>query len=82
MIQNVTALEMPVDEEFRIVKNHLTNGRGPRICIVTGTHGDELEGQYVCFLLARMVQQHISCLQGTLDIYQAINQLGIDSMQR
>ena len=82
MIQNVTALEMPVDEEFRIVKNHLTNGRGPRICIVTGTHGDELEGQYVCFLLARMVQPHISCLHGTLDIYPALNPLGIDSMQR
>lgn len=82
MIQNVTALEMPVNEEFRIVKNHLTNGRGPRICIVTGTHGDELEGQYVCFLLARMVQQHISCLHGTVDIYPALNPLGIDSMQR
>lgn len=82
MIQNVTSLEMPVDEEFRIVKNHLSHGHGPRICIVTGTHGDELEGQYVCYLLAKMVKEHPECLTGTIDIYPALNPLGIDSMQR
>lgn len=82
MIQNVTSLEMPVDEEFRIVKNHLTHGQGPRICIVTGTHGDELEGQYVCYLIAKMVKEKPQCLSGTIDIYPALNPLGIDSMQR
>lgn len=73
---------MPVDEEFRIVKNHLTRGKGRRICIVTGTHGDELEGQYVCYLIAKMVKDKPQCLQGTIDIYPALNPLGIDSMQR
>ena len=82
MIQNVTSLEMPVDEEFRIVKNHLTHGQGPRICIVTGTHGDELEGQYVCYLIAKMVRENLEHLSGTVDIYPALNPLGIDSMQR
>lgn len=82
MIQNVTSLEMPIDEEFRIVKNHLTRGKGRRICIVTGTHGDELEGQYVCYLLAKMVKEKPQCLTGTIDIYPALNPLGIDSMQR
>ena len=82
MIQTVTSLEMPVDEEFRIVKNHLTNGKGKRICIVTGIHGDELEGQYVCYLLARMVSENLHKLQGTVDIYPALNPLGIDTMQR
>ena len=82
MIQTVTSLEMPVDEEFRIVKNHLTNGKGKRICIVPGTHGDELEGQYVCYLLARMVSENLHKLQGTVDIYPALNPLGIDTMQR
>lgn len=82
MIQNVTSLEMPVDEEFRIVKNHLTHGKGKRISIVTGTHGDELEGQYVCFLIAKMVREHPEKLSGTVDIYPALNPLGIDSMQR
>lgn len=73
---------MPVDEEFRIVKNHLTRGKGKRICIVTGTHGDELEGQYVCFLIAKMVREQPSLLHGTVDIYPALNPLGIDTMQR
>lgn len=82
MIQNVTSLEMPVDEEFRIVKNHFTNGKGKRICIVTGTHGDELEGQYVCYLITKMVKENMHLLQGTIDIYPALNPLGIDSMQR
>lgn len=73
---------MPVDEEFRIVKNHLTHGKGKRICIVTGTHGDELEGQFVCYLIAKMVREHPERLHGTVDIYPALNPLGIDSMQR
>ena len=73
---------MPVDEEFRIVKNHITNGRGKRICIVTGTHGDELEGQYVCYLIAKMVTEQKHKLRGTVDIYPALNPLGIDTMQR
>lgn len=82
MLQKITSLEMPVDEEFRIVKNHLTNGKGKRICIVTGTHGDELEGQYVCYLIVKMVSENIDKLSGTVDIYPALNTLGIDSMQR
>lgn len=82
MIQNVTSLEMPVDEEFRIVKNHMTRGKGKRICIVTGTHGDELEGQFVCYLIAKMVSENKQKLNGTVDIYPALNPLGIDTMQR
>lgn len=82
MIQKVTTLEMPIDEEFRIVKNHITNGKGKRICIVTGTHGDELEGQYVCYLIAKMVSEQRHKLSGTVDIYPTLNPLGIDTMQR
>ncbi|MCQ2607816.1 MAG: M14 family metallopeptidase [Bacteroidales bacterium] len=82
MIQNVTALEMPVDEEFRIQKNHLSRGKGKRICIVTGTHGDELEGQYVCYLIAKMVQESPEKLTGVVDIYPCLNPLGMDAMQR
>lgn len=82
MIQTVTSLEMPVDEEFHIVKNHLSGGPGKRLCVVTGTHGDELEGQYICHLVARMVSQDLHKLKGSVDIYPALNPLGIDTMQR
>ena len=83
MLQNVTTLEMPIDEQFRIKKNHFRGGKGrKRFCIVTGTHGDELEGQYVIFLIAQMIRQHPECLNGSVDIYPALNPLGIDSIQR
>ena len=52
MIQEVFSAELPVGEKLLIKKNVIKNGNsGKRICIVTGTHGDELEGQYVAFLL-------------------------------
>ena len=52
MIKTVISTELPVDEHLLIRKNSITGGSGrKRFCIVTGTHGDELEGQYVCYLL-------------------------------
>lgn len=63
----------------------ITEGRdsaGKRISIVTGIHGDELEGQYVCFEIARRIREHPEYLKGTVDIYPALNPLGIDSVTR
>lgn len=83
MIQNVTTLEMPIDEQFCIRKNHFRGGTGHRrFCVVTGTHGDELEGQYVVFLLAQMIRRNPEYLNGIVDLYPALNPLGIDSIQR
>lgn len=83
MIQNVTTMEMPIDEQFRICKNHFRGGKGhKRFCVVTGTHGDELEGQYVVFKIAEMLRQHPERLNGVVDLYPALNPLGIDSIQR
>lgn len=60
MMQEVVSVGLPVDERWRIVKNRIEPEQGAapdakRICIVTGTHGDELEGQYVCYELARRI---------------------------
>ena len=82
MIQTVTKIAMPVDETLRIVKNRIGSGQGKRISIVTGTHGDELEGQAVCFEVARRLQERPEYLNGTVDIYPALNPLGIDSITR
>lgn len=83
MIQNVTTLEMPIDEQFRIQKNHFRGGKSrKRFCIVSGTHGDELEGQYVIFKIAEMIKKYPQKLNGVVDIYPALNPLGIDSIQR
>lgn len=85
MIQTITSVMLPVDERLMIQKNHITpedGGNGKRISIVTGTHGDELEGQYVCYELQRRIKEHPEYLKGTVDIYPALNPLGIDSVSR
>ena len=83
MIKTIVDTELPLAERFLVRKNVISNGKGrKRFCIVTGTHGDELEGQMVCYEMARLVQQHIDCLDGTVEIYPALNPLGIDTIQR
>lgn len=83
MIKTLVSTELPLDERFLIRKNTLANGNSAkRLCIVTGTHGDELEGQMVCYEVARIVKGNIACLDGTVDIYPALNPLGIDTIQR
>ena len=83
MIKTVVSTALPVDERLLIKKNVISHGnQNKRICIVTGTHGDELEGQYVCFRLNQIVQQNLENLNGTVEIYPALNPLGIDSITR
>lgn len=86
MITTIASLALPVDEELKIQKNRLepdeVSGEEKRISVVTGIHGDELEGQYVCFELIRRIRQQKDKLCGIVDIYPAMNPLGIDSITR
>ena len=85
MIQTVVEVELPVEERLRIQKNRIepdAGSNGRRISIVTGIHGDELEGQYVCFAVQQRLRRHPEYLRGTVDIYPAMNPLGIDSVTR
>lgn len=83
MIKTIVSSELPVGERFMIKKNVLTGGTGrKRICIVTGTHGDELEGQMVCYEICRIMQQKADLLDGRVEVYPALNPLGIDTIQR
>ena len=83
MIKTIISSELPIDEQFRIQKNVITSGKvTKRVCIVTGTHGDELEGQMVCYELVRIIQANINQLNGIVEIYPALNPLGIDTIQR
>lgn len=86
MIKTIASVELPVDEVLSIKKRRIapagkTKGL-KRISIVTGIHGDELEGQYVCFELARRIEEEMDKLTGIVDIYPAMNPLGIDSITR
>lgn len=86
MIETVASMKLPVDESLMIKKNRVEplqkTGKEKRISIVTGTHGDELEGQFVCFELLRRINEHKECLKGIVDVYPAMNPLGIDSITR
>ena len=86
MIKTVAEVALPVDEVLRIKKRRImpdgSDDASKRISIVTGIHGDELEGQYVCFELARRIEENKKCLKGIVDIYPAMNPLGIDSITR
>lgn len=83
MIKTIVSTALAVDERLLIRKNSLNGGTGQkRVCIVTGTHGDELEGQYVCFRLAQLLKEKQECLDGTVEIYPALNPLGMDSIMR
>ena len=83
MIKTIVSTALPINERFAIRKNIIKNGKGNRrVCIVTGTHGDELEGQMVCYLVAKQLNEHLDLLDGTVEIYPALNPLGIDTIQR
>ncbi len=83
MIKEVVSVAMPIDEQLLIRKNSISSGVSPkRVCIVTGTHGDELEGQYVCFKLGQLLKENLDKLDGTVEIYPALNPLGIDTISR
>ena len=82
MLEDIVSIPLPVEETLRIRKNVIRNGEGKRICVVTGIHGDELEGQYVCFLLTRILNRNPELLHGSVEIYPAVNPLGIGSIQR
>ncbi|MCR5623772.1 MAG: succinylglutamate desuccinylase/aspartoacylase family protein [Lachnospiraceae bacterium] len=90
-IEIVASAELPVDEELEIFKHRfMPDNVTPakleddkkRIAIVTGIHGDELEGQYVCYELARRIREKKENLAGIVDIYPAMNPFGIDNITR
>ena len=83
MIKTVSKSMLAVNENLIIQKSVISHGSGKkRLCVVTGTHGDELEGQYLAFILGRYLKDNIDKLNGTVEIFPALNPLGIDSITR
>ncbi len=85
MISTIFEASLPVGETLRVQKNRIEPSGKPaaaRLSVVTGIHGDELEGQYICYELARRINASPGFLQGTVDIYPALNPLGIDMSMR
>lgn len=86
MVETVISVGLPVGEVLTIKKQTLRpaelTGKEKRLCIVTGIHGDELEGQYVCYELIRRIQENLTNLKGIVDVYPCANPLGVESITR
>lgn len=84
MTEEVFSIELPVGEKLTIKKNRLQgmDADSKRLVIVSGIHGDEFEGQYICYETAKRLKQAADYFRGTVDIYPALNLLGLDIATR
>lgn len=86
MISTEFYIDLPVGEKLKLHKNrwfpNQSIGNPKRASIITGIHGDELEGQYVCYLLGEWLGNNPDKLTGIVDIYPSANPLGVDSIMR
>lgn len=83
MTETVVSASLAVNENLKIQKQRISGRDGrKRLSIVTGTHGDELEGQYLAYMIGSYLNENIGSLSGTVDIYPALNPMGIDSITR
>lgn len=87
MLREVASIALPLDERMVIRKNRLMPPNGEaqqlkRVCVVSGIHGDELDGQYICYELVRRINSAPALLTGIVDVYPSLNPLGMDCISR
>ncbi len=79
-------IDMPYCEQLEVRRTVFSGGNGPRVAVLSGIHGDELEGLYLCHCLAawleKMLQSNPQGLLGTVELYPALNTLGLDTLTR
>jgi uncharacterized protein len=79
-------IQMPYRERMEIRRTVFSGGGGPRLAVVAGIHGDELEGLYVCHRLAAWLDElqrtSPGGLLGSIELYPAVNTLGLDTLTR
>jgi predicted deacylase len=79
-------LALPYRERLVLEHAVFEGGEGPRIAVVSGIHGDELEGLYVCHRLAArleaLAKERPDALLGAIELVPALNPLGLDTLER
>jgi len=84
--ETVRELRLPYCESLHVRRTVFHGGHGPRAAVVSGIHGDELEGLYLTHRLAAYLEdlseRAPDALLGQVELYPAVNPLGIDSMTR
>ena len=80
MVETVVSVGLAVQEHLKIRKQVIRpltpTGAEKRFCVVTGIHGDELEGQYECYELIRRIRERMENLKGVVELYPALNPPG------
>jgi predicted deacylase len=85
-LDSILSLQLPYREALTIQQRVYRGGDGPRVAVVAGLHGDELEGLYTCHRLAAwletLAEQSPDALHGQVELYPGLNPLGLDTLQR
>lgn len=84
--ETILTIALPYRERMTVRRTVFAGGAGPRVAVVSGIHGDELEGLYVCHRLAtwleNLARERPGALLGQVELYPAMNPLGLDTLQR
>jgi len=84
--ETILDLALPYRERMKVQRSIFRGGAGPRVAVVSGIHGDELEGLYVCHRLAAWLDHlhatNPQALLGQVELYPGLNPLGLDTLQR
>ena len=86
MIETVMTAQMPVGLPIKIKKNRsepdTIQENMPRLSIVAGVHGDELQGQYICYELIRRIKEERENLKGIVDVYPCVAPMALEIRKR
>jgi len=84
--ETILTLELPYREKMSLERSVFEGGKGPKVAVISGIHGDELEGLYLCRQLALWLEElsrkRPEALLGRVELYPAMNPLGLDTLQR
>ncbi len=85
-LETILSIALPYRETLTLRRCLYRGGAGPRVALTAGLHGDELEGLYLCHRLAAwledLAQTQPQALLGQIELYPALNPLGLDTLQR
>ena len=85
-LETIFSLALPYRETLTVRRSLYRGGAGPRVAVTAGMQGNELEGLYLCHRLAvwleQLSQTHPVALLGQVELYPALNPLGLDTLQR
>lgn len=85
-LETILSLALPYRERMHLQRSVFRGGDGPRVAVVAGIHGDELEGLYLCHRLAAWFEElgrtRPDALLGQVELYPGLNPLGLDTLNR